>query len=167
MRRKSTYAKMIHVVQFSEQKNWKIEINSLKNGLQNVKLESQNLGKGILFLASQNGAKKDHIANVITYDEYQFINYCFRSFMCALNTIEILFHMLLCNKMRKKNVFSYVLASYIAMNHGIVIPLLFMNEYAKCVCIHMNTYPIYTTKIHSANRANRASLILCAFKIYN
>lgn len=102
MRRKSTYAKMIHVVQFSEQKNWKIEINSLKNGLQNVKLESQNLGKGILFLASQNGAKKDHIANVITYDEYQFINYCFRSFMCALNTIEILFHMLLCNKMRKK-----------------------------------------------------------------
>lgn len=93
---------MIHVVQFSEQKNWKIEINSLKNGLQNVKLESQNLGKGILFLASQNGAKKDHIANVITYDEYQFINYCFRSFMCALNTIEILFHMLLCNKMRKQ-----------------------------------------------------------------
>lgn len=75
---------MIHVVQFSEQKNWKIEINSLKTVFRMWNLSLKILGKGILFLASQNGAKKDHIANVITYDEYQFINYCFRLLhLCA------------------------------------------------------------------------------------
>lgn len=138
MRRKSTHvfdqvnrAKVIHPVIIRSPKNpWSLEIillNFWNFFNQDVKFISQNLGKRILLFTAKNGAEMDHIANLIAYDDYQFINDCFRPFMCALTTIRTIFSRVICNKMRTDR-YSYVLASYIAMNHGIVILLLFMNE---------------------------------------